>query len=188
MPTKISFFQYIASIVESFLRIFQSDGPLAPFPYQELEKIMRLLMQNFIKMDILTEAKSTFKLMRIDLQQSKCDGREVKIGIATSLLLAKIKVGESRKSHFHGDCLKFYIGMVNKLRGRSPLRYKLTRAVSALNPVIIYFFPYLEENRMNEVCVILHDSKRINATIIDKGKFTVSRFLWHHESFPQKRL
>ena len=63
--------------------------------------------------------------MKIDLQQSKCNGREVKIGIATSLLLAKIKVSESRKSHFHDDCLKFYIGIVNKLRGRIPLRYNL---------------------------------------------------------------
>ena len=54
IPAKILFFQYIASIVEPFLRIFQSDGPLAPFLYQELKKVMRLLMQNFIKTDILT--------------------------------------------------------------------------------------------------------------------------------------
>ena len=40
MPAKISFFQYIASIVEPFLRIFLSDGLLAPFLYQELEKVM----------------------------------------------------------------------------------------------------------------------------------------------------
>ena len=89
---KFHFFQYIASIVELSLRIFHSDGPLAPFLYQELEKVMRLLMQNFVKKDILTEAKSTFKLMKIDLQQSKCNERGIKIGIATSSLLAKIKV------------------------------------------------------------------------------------------------
>ena len=57
IPAKISFFQYIASLVEPFfLRIFQPNGPLASFLYKELEKVMRLLMQNFIKMDILTEA------------------------------------------------------------------------------------------------------------------------------------
>ena len=50
-------------------------------------------MQNFIKTDILTEAKSTFKLMKIDLQQSKCNGRQVNIGIGTSSLM--IKVNES---------------------------------------------------------------------------------------------
>ena len=89
-PAKISFFEYIVSIVEPFLETFQSNGPLAPFLYQELEKVMSLLMQNFIKMVVLTEAKSAFKLMKIDLQQSKCNGREVKIGIATSSLLAKM--------------------------------------------------------------------------------------------------
>ena len=82
--------------------------------------------------------------MKIDLQQSKCNGREVKIGISTSSLLAKIKVSESRKSQFHDDSLKFYIGIVSivsKLKERSPLQYKLTRAVSALNTVIIYYNP-----------------------------------------------
>ena len=64
---KISFFQYITSILEVFLRIFQSDGPLAPFLYQELEKVMRSLMQNFIKTDII-KTKSVFKLMKVDLQ------------------------------------------------------------------------------------------------------------------------
>ena len=112
---KFHFFEYIALFVEPFMRIFKSDGPLAPFLYQELEKVMRLLMQNFIKMDILTEATSTFKLMKIDLQQSNCNGREVKIKIATSLLLAKIKVSESCKSQFHDDCLKFCI-VVRELR------------------------------------------------------------------------
>ena len=53
----------------------QSDGPLALFFYQDLEKATRSLMQNFITTDIFTEAKSTFKLTKIDLQQSKRNGR-----------------------------------------------------------------------------------------------------------------
>ena len=68
-------------------------------------------MQNFIKTDILTEAKSTFKLMRIDLQKSKCNGRQVNIGIGTSSLMSK--VNESFKLHYRDYCLKFYIGVVS---------------------------------------------------------------------------
>ena len=41
--------------------------------------------------------------MKIDLKQSKCNEREVKIGIATSSLLAKIKVSESCRSKLHND-------------------------------------------------------------------------------------
>ena len=55
--------------------------------------------------------------MKTDLQQSKCNGREVKIGIANSSFIAKIKVSESRKSQFHHDCLK-----LSKLMERRPLR------------------------------------------------------------------
>ena len=86
-------------------------------------------MQNFIKTDILTEAKSTFKLMKIDLQQSKCNGRQVNIGTGTSSLM--IKVNESCKLHCRDNCLKFYIGVVSKLRKRCPFGYKLTRVITA---------------------------------------------------------
>lgn len=70
LPAKKLFFQYNASIVKPFLRIFHPSGPLPSFLYQELEKVIRLLLliQNVIKTDILTEAKSTFKLMKIGLQ------------------------------------------------------------------------------------------------------------------------
>ena len=160
-PAKISVFQYNASILEPFLRIFHSSGPLPSFLYQELEKVIRLLLliQNVIKTDILTEAKSTFKLMKIDLQQSKCNGREVQVDIAASLIFFKTKVSESRKSQIHNNCLKMYIGIVSKLRKRSLLQYKLTRAVSALNPVIIYYSPDLGKRKISELLVILHDSK-----------------------------
>ena len=50
--------------------------------------------------------------MKIDLQQSKCNGREVKTVFAASLLLGKIKVSESCKAQFHDNCLKFCIGDV----------------------------------------------------------------------------
>ena len=188
IPRKLLFFQYIASIVEPFLRIFQSDGPLAFFLYQELEKVMRSLTQNFIKTDILTEAKSAFKLMKIDLLQSKCNEREVHIGISTSSLLAKFKVSESRKSQFHDDCLKFYFGIVSNLREKDPFVYKLTRAVSPLNPVNICYSPDLGEKMINELLVILHDSKWINATTADRVNSQFQDFCGIAKVFNKKEL
>ena len=105
MPAKISFFSLHCYDCCAFLE--NHFSPLESFLYQEPESVMRLLMQNFT--DILTEVKSTFKLMKIDLQQVKCNRREAKIVTATSSLLTKIKVSESCKSQFHDDCLEFYI-------------------------------------------------------------------------------
>ena len=53
MPVRISFFQYVASIIEPFLKFFQSDKPLSSFLYQELEKIIYSLLEKFIKPEVL---------------------------------------------------------------------------------------------------------------------------------------
>ena len=49
MPVRISIFQYVASIIEPFLKFFQSDKPLSSFLYQELEKIIYSLLEKLIK-------------------------------------------------------------------------------------------------------------------------------------------
>ena len=80
-------------MLEPFLRHFQSDALLVPFLYQQLEVIMRNLMQIFIKREVLLEATSVQKLMKIDLNEKKCHYKEVKIAIATSML-EKVKVSD----------------------------------------------------------------------------------------------
>ena len=80
MPVRISFFQYVASVIKPFLKFFQSDKPLSSFLYQELEKIIYSLLEKFIKPEVLAVNKSVFKMMKLDLnaKQSavqKCENR-----------------------------------------------------------------------------------------------------------------
>ena len=70
-------------MAEPFLRLFQSDKPLALSMYRELEKMLYGLMQKFIKRDILDANKSMTELMKLDLNNKKCHKKEVKIGLAT---------------------------------------------------------------------------------------------------------
>ena len=58
MPVRISFFQYVASIIEPFLKFFQSDKPLSSFLYQGLEKIIYFCLEKFIKPEVLAVNKS----------------------------------------------------------------------------------------------------------------------------------
>ena len=50
--------------------------------------------KSLIKQDILDEKKSAVKLMKLDLNGNKCHKKEVKIGIAKSLSMDQLKVGE----------------------------------------------------------------------------------------------
>ena len=67
MPVRISFFQYVASVIETFLKFFRPDKPLSPFLYQELEKIIYFLLEKFIKPEVLAVNKSVFKMIKLDL-------------------------------------------------------------------------------------------------------------------------
>ena len=68
---------------------------------------MRNLMQKFIKREVLLEATSVQKLMKIDLNRKKCHYKEVKIGIATSSMLEKVKVSDGKKIEFRKDFISY---------------------------------------------------------------------------------
>ena len=97
MPVRISFFQYVASIIEPFLKFFQSDKPLSSFLYQELEKIIYSLLEKLIKWEVLAVNKSVFKMMKLDLNTNRVQYKNVKIGIVTTSLLNKLKASEGAK-------------------------------------------------------------------------------------------
>ena len=83
--------------------------------------------------------------MKLDLNGNKCHKKEVKIGIAKSLLMDKLKV---KKDFFNGD--------VSKPRKRSHLKCKLTRAISALK--LITSNSNLAEIRMADFLITRHES------------------------------
>ncbi|KAJ8678193.1 hypothetical protein QAD02_013980 [Eretmocerus hayati] len=53
MPAKLSFCASVAAMMEPFLTEFQSDAPMAPFLYKELERMARTIMRRFVKREIL---------------------------------------------------------------------------------------------------------------------------------------
>ena len=146
-PCRVIFFINIASALEPFLRHFQSDAPLVPFLYQQLEVIKRNLMQKFIKREALLEATSVRKLMKTDLNEKKCHYKEIRIGTATSSMLEKVKVSDGKKIEFRKDCISYLVRAVSKLKERSPSEYRIVRALSSLSPQIIYSSPNLGRKR-----------------------------------------
>ena len=106
-------------------------------------------------------------MMNLDLNANRVHYKNVKIGIASTSLLNKLKTSESVKIQFRGECLDFFIGVVRKLQERCPLKYKLTRAVSSLNPNLIYSNAQLAKKRMTELLTILHEAKLIGVSTSD---------------------
>ena len=85
----------------------------------------------------------------------------MKIGFATTSFLNKLKASEDAKVQFRKECLDFFVRVVHKLQEQCPLKYKFTRAVSSLNPNLIYSNVQLAKKRMTGLLTIFHEAKLV---------------------------
>ena len=66
MKVKFQFFKDLASHMEVFIQKYQTDDPMMQFLSDDLEAILRWLMKMFLKGNILEEAVTPFKLVKIE--------------------------------------------------------------------------------------------------------------------------
>ena len=187
---KISFFCSVASILEPFLRRFQTDAPMAPFLYSEIYCVLQVLMRRFIKRDVMDKATTPKKLNEIDINspENVCDPKDVDIGTQAKSYLRKANITGKEKQNFQKECLEFLIATVSKIHERSPLKYKITRPISCIVPGSIINSRTVAENKMKVLVEILFETNWISAVVADKAKAQFSQLCFKasnewHESF-----
>ena len=140
LPIILEFCRAVSTTMEPFLRCFQSEKRMAVFLYEKVGEIMVSLMERFIRSEVVLANSSPIKLLRINL-----DGKEVllpassiNVGFYAKALIKKIfTVNQIKVRNFYYNVKLFLKTTVEKLRERSPLKYKLTRAISSLSPTQI---------------------------------------------------
>ena len=68
---KLSFFSLTASEIEPFLVKYQTNRPMLHFLYYDLTSIYRKLQELIVKRSLLSDIKTSYDLMQIDLSDSK---------------------------------------------------------------------------------------------------------------------
>ena len=56
VPMKLQFFAFVVSIFQPYLVIFQTNSPMIPFMFSELEKIFNQLLRLVFKKDAIDQA------------------------------------------------------------------------------------------------------------------------------------
>lgn len=166
LPAKLSFFQLIATEMESFLRIYQTDIPLIPFLFGDLTNVVTCLLDRFVQKDRVKD-----NIMEIDVNNSSIflPYRQIDIGIGSTCSLKKNCISESDSITFRKECKIFLIACVKKLQERSPLSYELTKAASCFDPTIC-LKPNLFSNRVTKLLLILVQKNWISSSVADKVK------------------
>ena len=114
VPVKLQFFEDLARVLNSFLRVFQTYRPMAPFLAEELENIIRQLCSKFIKKGVMKNASTASRLLKIDVtkvehQMSPNDDFDLGYGIKYELqqLKAKKKITDVQITNFKRDTIQF---------------------------------------------------------------------------------
>ena len=128
---KIMFFSSVASLVEPYLRKFQSSKPIMRFQF---------LYSRFLRQEVIEGANTSSKLLKLDPDDPKiwCDLNKVDISVGankyTTKGVAQKQITEKQRKSFNEDRIKFLSSMVSKLAEIRPLNYGIVSAVSAVDP------------------------------------------------------
>ena len=68
---KVTFFSYICSLVEPYLKKYQTQKPMVPFMFHDLKGIIKSLLELVIKSDIMDKAQNAKDMIAIDLSDKK---------------------------------------------------------------------------------------------------------------------
>ena len=137
IPVRLQFFKDTASQLKGFLQIFQTDNPMLAFLAANLESMFRTLMKMFVRREVLDEAVTGYKLVKIDLTNSSniAPSELINLPTATKNLLKSNILSEDKKRQFKKDCITILVAIVSKLQERSPLKYLVVRCASCIAPL-----------------------------------------------------
>ncbi|KAJ8959576.1 hypothetical protein NQ314_006225 [Rhamnusium bicolor] len=163
----------LATTLEPFLKKFQSDEPLGPFLYTEVQILLINLLEKFVKKDVIP--KDAKKILNINFKDSEIllPLNKIDIGFASRKLLKNIT--ESKKHIFYKECRTFLIACVTKIVSRSNLKYDIVKAISCLDPSLICNYPKKAEQRVRLTLEILYEKGVINSDLADKCKMQFNR-------------
>jgi hypothetical protein len=102
--------------------------------------------------------------------------RKLNVSVGATKLQNESKVSDAAKMAFKMQCIQFLGAVTGKTVERSPMKYKIVRAVTCLVPQRIVNNPSVCESRMAELVQVFLNAQRISANTDDKAKFQFSIF------------
>ena len=92
MISNLTLFSFVCGLVESFLKVFQSDHPMVPFIYSEVKSVIKSLLLLIVKSSIMEQSKTATDLKNINLssEENLLPIKDVEIGFWVKSELKKL--------------------------------------------------------------------------------------------------
>ena len=153
--------------------------PMIPFLSTELDATLRQVMSLFFRGQVIEEATTPDKLLKIDLgkRESMVDLQNVDLETAANSALNKSKVKDDLKMKFRKDCVKILVKLIEKLKERSPLSYGVVRNAVCFVPSEMVNHGSTSELIAKNLIQKLYDLKLLSSQEAGKAKQEYQAFL-----------
>ena len=166
MIPKLQFFNYVANIVEPFLRKYQTDQPMVPFLFFDLKDTVTKLFEIIIKPEVLEKCKTWSKMKQIDFSESDNllpDGK-INVGFAVTEQLKQLRkkdlVKSSEIKEFFKMARQFVVSMIEKLSEKSPLNSLFVRGTTIFDPKLL--LEYSKQKLIDRLKILLGEFMSLN--------------------------
>ena len=181
LPTKIAFFASVAKQITPFLTAFQTDKPMLPFMSTSVYALVKSLMGRFIKNELMAEATSVLKILKIKPtdKEQQLDYLKVDVGFVAQQMLKEksSKLSERQVLQFRVESKDFLARTVAKLLDKTPINYRLVRSMSCLDPRLMALEKEVCEKKMKRILEILVEARRLKSAECDEVMYQFSQFL-----------
>ena len=180
---KLSFFLTVAKQLNTFLTTYQTDKPMLAFLSGDMERILRGLMERFMKQDTMKTTKSLVKLTKLDVKDKKlhCDYKKTDVGFAATKtlkeLIAAKEISDRQLMEFRMEAIDFLVRVTAKLLDKAPIKYSLVRNMSCLDPREMARNPADAVHKMSRILENLVAARRIKENVCDDVLQQLREFL-----------
>jgi len=194
LKAKHLFWISLAQDFQPFLSMYQANKPLIPFLASDLEKLLRTVMNRFMKESVITSAKTFTQLVKVDISLDKnrrlC--KELDVGIVTrremNELKQKGKLSNEEKKHFEFDCKAFLTRTTLKLLEKCPLKFPMVRFLRCLDPQVIGGAASTSVRLFERLLSSLLDARMVSETEVDLLKREYAPFVQDVHGNPRTLL
>ena len=89
---KLNFFSFFASMLEAYLRLYQTGKPMLPYMCDDLTKLITNVLSLIMKESVISSCKTRLDLKKIDLDsvENLSKTKEINVGFAAAEVLNEL--------------------------------------------------------------------------------------------------
>ena len=169
--------------LNDFLVTFETDNPMVPFMTESLDNVLRTLCGRFLSKDVLEEASSIYKLLKVDFNDktNQVFLYSVDLGFAikhdVKILKKSGKLNENQLRNLRSGALEFLSSLCTHFTVKSILKNRLVRSTSCLPPNIKLEPAQLLTNLLGKMLEIFVVLKKVTSEMAVKRKTRIFEIL-----------